>query len=770
MGIRRKVIILVGLTVIILMAVVYVMMNNLLLTSFLEVEEDHAVINVHRLDNAIKNNLDNLSTKAADWGRWDDSYNFVIDHNQEFVDVNLGPESLRSLNVNMMVYLSTSSAVVASRMVDYDNDDTNDDYDALPENLLPFFKSAGLIAKYYSTNTAENLNISSGIINLEQGPMLVVYGPILQSSGEGPVAGAIVIGQWLDQTMIEQISSTIQLDASLSEISDSENIYDQLIAVDDIQVGINYLSQEDISGSFLIDDVYGVPVIKASVIFPRVIYQEGVRAIKLFLLFYLLISLGIFGLIVLIIDFFILRRFKILNDRLNKIHASGELNTRINLIGRDEFSSLGHNIDSLLNELEGSHHDISEKDAKLAAESNRISKQNKDLEKAQLAMLNLLEDIDHEKAIIEETVQLRTKELSAEKAKLIASITSLPIGFAIIDQNKSIITYNDSLLKIFSTDSKSISFDYIADNVKGGIDFASAFDGAINKRLITVKDEISLEVKFIKLFVAPIISTTTTTGDDVIGCLILIEDITERKMIERTREEFFSIASHELRTPLTAIRGNMSMIKDFILPKVKNKDLADMIDDSYTGAIRLISIVNDFLDSSRLEQGKISLKPVAVNLAEVIAEVVKEVETLAVNKGLTIKINPVPAALPLALADRDRVKQVIFNLVGNAINYTIKGGVTIGLEQVDGQLKVSVVDTGAGISVKNQSRLFKKFQQAQEDVLARDVTKSTGLGLYISKMLIEAMGGKIGLESSVLGKGAVFSFTIPIAKDKTSKV
>jgi signal transduction histidine kinase len=105
---------------------------------------------------------------------------------------------------------------------------------------------------------------------------------------------------------------------------------------------------------------------------------------------------------------------------------------------------------------------------------------------------------------------------------------------------------------------------------------------------------------------------------------------------------------------------------------------------------------------------------------------------------------------------------VIINLIGNSLKFTKEGGISINLEKTENLLKVVVSDTGIGISEKNQSRLFRKFQQAGEDMIARDVTQGTGLGLYISQLLVTAMGGTIGLVKSELGKGSTFAFTVPI--------
>jgi len=760
MGIRRKVIVLVGSTIIALLVMVYLLVNYLLLNSFLTLEREQVVQNVFRLDNAIDSHLNNLDVKIADWGRWDDVYQFVNDRNQGFIDSNLGPTSVRNLGINTMVYLDLSGEVVISQSV-YGDEDSSE----LPAGLNEFLASSIVIAKYNATNTITNANISHDIISLRDGPMMVAYGPVVHSDGAGPVNGVIMFGRWLDQDLIAELSQTIELGVTVEPYRSDSDRADLFVIEDGHRVGIDYLNNEQIQGFLFVDDAYGQSVAKASVIFDRSVYVEGVQAINLFFLLYLSASVVIFILIILVIEFFILRRFVLLNNNLTKIRTSGDLDLRISLTGKDEFANLGNNIDSMLRELDLSHQAIKEKDSKLATEAKRITKQNKDLEKAQLAMINVLEDIDHEKSIVEETVKIRTKELSTERAKLLASITSLPLGFSIIDPDYKIVTHNDILLNIFGF--SEVSFVEIERKMGEKFDLAAAVDQVNSHHLTIIKEEVAIGRKFVKLFLAPIIATE---DGNVIGCLLLVEDITERKLIERTREEFFAVASHELRTPLTAIRGNMSMIREFILPKFKDRDLAEMVDDSYDSAIRLITIVNDFLDASRLEQGRISLKQEVIDIMDVINDVVDEVEGLAEAKKLSLAVLPAPKGSLAAFVDRDRVKQVIFNLIGNAINYTPAGGVTVKVEKVKDQIKVSVTDTGHGISEQNQVRLFKKFQQAQENILTRDVTKSTGLGLYISKMLVEAMGGTIRLEQSEVDKGSTFSFTVPIATKAKTKV
>ncbi len=245
--------------------------------------------------------------------------------------------------------------------------------------------------------------------------------------------------------------------------------------------------------------------------------------------------------------------------------------------------------------------------------------------------------------------------------------------------------------------------------------------------------------------------------------MLLLEDVTEERIIQRSRDEFFSIASHELRTPLTAIRGNTALIQQYYAEALKDKNLRDMVSDIHESSVRLIEIVNDFLDASRLEQDKMKLTPTAFAIEPLIETVVYEMAGVSRDKGVTLKFDHNLASLPRVYADSNRVKQVIYNLIGNAMKFTEAGSVTIGAEIHGHSLKVLVSDTGLGISTEGQQLLFHKFQQTGSSLITRDTTRGTGLGLYISKLLIEHMDGKIKLEHSELGKGTTFSFTLPLA-------
>jgi signal transduction histidine kinase len=284
--------------------------------------------------------------------------------------------------------------------------------------------------------------------------------------------------------------------------------------------------------------------------------------------------------------------------------------------------------------------------------------------------------------------------------------------------------------------------------------------GVEKKRVVFT--DIEIEGRVFKFLLSPIL--TKEVKEICIGVVVLIQDITEEKILDRSKDEFFSIASHELRTPLTAIRGNTSMILEYYTEVLKDPELKSMIDDVHESSIRLINIVNDFLNVSRLEQSRMVFNITNFNLDELIPETIKEYDVTVSRKNIGISYIDPKETLPLVSGDADKVRQVLINLLGNSLKFTTKGKIKIETETGDKFVKIFVSDTGIGIPLKQQSLLFHKFQQAGENLFTRDAAGGSGLGLYISKMMMEGMGGEIKLEKSEVDKGSTFSFTLPIVK------
>jgi len=253
------------------------------------------------------------------------------------------------------------------------------------------------------------------------------------------------------------------------------------------------------------------------------------------------------------------------------------------------------------------------------------------------------------------------------------------------------------------------------------------------------------------------------SNGQITSAVTVFEDISKERELEHSRDEFFSIASHELRTPLTAIMGNSSLIQQYYGDKLPDDDAREMVGDIHESALRLIGIVNDFLDTSRLEQKHMKFEFQPVDVVATAETVIKEYQVTGSRKKIQIEVKPPQTLLPMVWADSNRTKQVLINLVGNALKFTEQGSITVSFAVEAGFVKVLITDTGRGMTPEAQNLLFKKFEQTGATVLTRDSVRGAGLGLYISKMIVEQMRGRIKLETSSAGVGTTFSFCLPIA-------
>lgn len=356
-------------------------------------------------------------------------------------------------------------------------------------------------------------------------------------------------------------------------------------------------------------------------------------------------------------------------------------------------------------------------------------------------------------------------DIMKDKARLRASIDSLGTGYMMTDLNDNIIIVNEQMDKILSLehDSADNAVELISAKLQEHINLAATLDQVKATKEAITQDNIIYTDKILRIYVAPILFSDKNDNKKVLGCITIIEDVTEAKALERSKDEFFSIASHELRTPLTAIRGNASMLQSFYPTKQLGESGEEMISDIHESSTRLIDIVNDFLDVSRIEQGKFRYSLTTFSLHEVIEKVVSDMANTVRTKGVDVIFDHQDANDIQVYADRDRIQQVLYNLVGNAVKFTSKGGsVTIAAKQLASHAKVTVRDTGSGIAPEVQHLLFRKFQQAGKSLYTRNTARGTGLGLYICKNMLEQMNGSIRLESSAPGKGSEFSFTVPL--------
>ncbi|MHB8740802.1 MAG: response regulator, partial [Coriobacteriia bacterium] len=247
-----------------------------------------------------------------------------------------------------------------------------------------------------------------------------------------------------------------------------------------------------------------------------------------------------------------------------------------------------------------------------------------------------------------------------------------------------------------------------------------------------------------------------------LGSVCTIRDVTAEREAMQMKNEFVSTVSHELRTPLTSIKGYIDLILDGEAGEI-NEIQQEFLSIVKENSDRLVDLINDMLDISRIESGRIVLKVQPLDLAERVTGAVNTFRAVLDQQGRTIQVD-VPDGLPKAAGDPDRVGQVLINFISNAIKYSPEGGaVRVKADIDDSRIRVGISDEGIGIAPEDQQRLFTKFYRVDSS-LTREIG-GTGLGLSICKSIIDLLGGEVGVISEQ-GKGSTFWFTLPLASDR----
>lgn len=241
--------------------------------------------------------------------------------------------------------------------------------------------------------------------------------------------------------------------------------------------------------------------------------------------------------------------------------------------------------------------------------------------------------------------------------------------------------------------------------------------------------------------------------------LLEIKRREEVERISRAKTEFISIASHQLRTPLTAIKGYISMILEGTYGRLTGRAKQPM-ENVYESNERLINLINDLLNISRLEAGKLKLEPEEVSPEELVKSVINELKIKTKEKGIYLRMEKLAKPLPKILIDRAKIRQVVLNIVDNAIRYTEKGGITIKLKIENLKLKIVISDTGEGMNEQELSKIFKSFSRGLAG--SKHYTEGAGLGLYVAKRFVEMHKGRAWAESEGKGKGSTFYIELPV--------
>ncbi|HXN07667.1 MAG TPA: ATP-binding protein, partial [Nitrospiria bacterium] len=450
-----------------------------------------------------------------------------------------------------------------------------------------------------------------------------------------------------------------------------------------------------------------------------------------------LLSGGGIGLIYILSRHYV-RPLEILAAMARKVEE-GDLTQTAPVSGRDEIGSLAECFNRMTRSL-------SQRESQIRENADQMNLLN-----SKLANLNLT---------LEARVKTRTEDLEkavlevdAEKRKTEEIIQKITDGVMVAGMSGDLLLINEAAGRLLGLkDQSNLQNLQELGHIQG---FISAFENpaVASVRELTIGDPRAKDSLILRMTVVPLKINEGT----IAGSVAVFHDITRYKEVDRLKSEFVSLVSHELRTPLTSIKGYLDNMRDGIAGVLNDKQ-AEYLGRMSKNTERLVRLINDLLDISKIESGGMRLYPENISLRKLAEEVVKELRPMADEKGEELILSPADTE-GNCIADRDKVEQVLINLLDNAIKFTPAGGkILVSVRNGENGYLVSVRDSGPGISPGERERIFERFYRAREG--GDSPAKGSGLGLFIARSLVELHGGRLWMNSAG-ATGSEFSFFLP---------
>ena len=359
------------------------------------------------------------------------------------------------------------------------------------------------------------------------------------------------------------------------------------------------------------------------------------------------------------------------------------------------------------------------------------------------------------------------RSLTEERNRSAAILRSMVEGIAVVDARERVTFCNQAFARIWNAGPAGIEGKpaievirqtHILELIRQAISGEETLHGEISLGTAQPRN-FSVTVAPIRSFNGAVTGSETQEKKETFGAVVVLHEITDLRRLEQVRKDFVANVSHELRTPLTAIQGFAeTLLSGALEDPQNNRHFVEIIRNH---AARLSRLTDDLLKLSRIEAGKLDMDFQAVDLRALIGAAVESARGAASQRQLSLAIADVPRNLPRILGDANLLREVMRNLLDNAIQYTPAGGsISVSAERREGSVAITVADTGIGIPQADQVRIFERFYRV-DAARSREVG-GTGLGLAIAKHIVEAHGGQIWVESTV-AEGSQFHFSLPVA-------
>ena len=683
--------------------------HNMQLSNFLELEAEDTLENVERVQNAVATKQGYLDYSVQDWACWDDTCQFVKDQNQEYIDVDLQNETLAGIDVNLMLFVNESGTLIYAKSIDIETEEEV----PVPAGLLELIEDGTLL-------TEEEDDDISGFVLLDEGPMFIACHPILSTKYEGPVRGTLIFGRYFDSGLLESFkeltcSSLLMYRVDEEMPPDFLNEYSRVTEVPG-KIVVEPLNEERVAGYFELNDIAGEPALIIRADFPRDLYSHGKKTLD-YMYFFLLLTGLLTGVgVKLALDRLFVSRLTDIDDFVTRVRAEKDLSKRLELKDNDELFRLSREINGMLNDI-----DLAEQELKAQGREKKV----------------ILDSLNELVVFVDPALKIIWANKAALEHMNMGLVEAVGLSQRSAPGVSSQAFEHLHLEEAFARGEK-----------KSGE--LSAADGTVwSIQAVPVTDD----------------------AGKIIGILETWRDITESKKAEKlfqekqiaeaanlTKSEFLANMSHELRTPLNSIIGFSDLLGEQVFGELNEKQLKSVGNISRSGK-HLLNLINDILDLSKVEAGKMELKYGEFGLAGKLSSVKSLLAPIASRKNIEIEID-VDSELDTIRADEARFVQVLYNLLDNAIKFSNENGlVKVEVKRKGEMVEIMVKDTGIGIEEKDQKKLFKPFSQI--DPFTSKKFQGTGLGLSLVKQIVQLHGGNVWFRSKA-EEGSTFAFTLPI--------
>jgi PAS domain S-box-containing protein len=759
MTLHRKTLLTISAVLVGLIAILHVVSRGILLASFETLEERISRRNVQRALAALDNDLVELDSKARDWAWWDNTYQFVSDRNPAYVASNLSTESVSNVRVNLMVFLNADGEVVTARCVDYREKEDR----PVPEEFLRC-----LVPGQPPLVDTDDHAGYRGLFRTPDGPLLTATRPILPSAGEGVARGFLLLGRWLDGREIERLSAMTHLRWDLLPYVGAGNEDHHCSATGPdlstgAQITLERVDGDTLAGSVVLRDLRGAACLTLRVTMPREVYQHGQLATRSVVLAAAAVGVLFSLLTLLLLERLVVSPVAALSAAVRAIAGRGDFSARLPVRSTDELGALAATINSMLAVLERSANELRE---------------------SQRAMATLLSNLPgmayrcrNDRAWSMEFVSEGCKDLTGYAPGDLIENYTISYGELIHPEDRA-AAWNEVQRALqgrrafrleYRIRRKDGAERWVLEQGRGVFDdkgHLAAVEGFVTD--ITAQREAERDLLESNMRLHAALEREIGVAAQLSAALQQLRAATaEAQAANQSKTEFLANMSHEIRTPMTAILGYTDILLEEGLRHRVPPDWIQAVETIRRNGEHLLTIINDILDLSKIEAGRLQIETLPCSPVQLLAEVESLMRVRATEKGLSLTVE-FPTPIPERIyTDPTRLRQILINLVGNAVKFTETGGVRVTVRYPAGtndtpaahapQIEFEVRDTGIGMTPEQMQRLFQPFTQADTSTSRR--FGGTGLGLTICQRLAHMLGGTIEVESEI-GAGSVFRLRI----------